>query len=397
MVAAVTECLLNQSQLEYNNPTCNEPGSMIFKEKNQTSINPNSNDYYTICPECKSDILVHNSANEVYVCQTCGCIILGGSFENDDKSDGFSVYDHGLKTKIPFVDSIEYKGNVQAAAADYQKAAEHTFHNQHRGNSKTVFTSTKLSKTQSKVNDICSSLYLSNKVRQKVAVAYQNFEDKHSLKGRSATSVAAAVVYLVCKGLSIPYSLKEIMDSVNIEGKNKIRYLKLAYKYARLMIFQNIVEGSLTISKENTLGLSEVMAKEGKTNAADLYLLKPSQVLRIHGKGKKQIIGRLHGRSGKELCAVGVILDYFGVNWYGSNSGEIPSHPEWGNNPYSIVSKLYEHEPAVKKMEEYGSRKLVCDFCAQTNKDLSQLIYHLNDDHQMNYLQIAGHLEDREL
>jgi transcription initiation factor TFIIIB Brf1 subunit/transcription initiation factor TFIIB len=135
------------------------------------------------CPECKSNLLVHNSANEEYVCQNCGCVILERSFENDDdKSDGFSVYDYGLKTKISFVESIEYnKGNVlSTTAADYyQKAAEHTFHNTHRENSKMVFTSTKLSKTQSKVSDICSSLYLSKKIRQKVAPIYQNFEERH--------------------------------------------------------------------------------------------------------------------------------------------------------------------------------------------------------------------------
>jgi hypothetical protein len=67
------------------------------------------------------------------------------------------------------------------------------------------------------------------------------------------------------------------------------------------MIFQNIVEDYLTLSKENTLGSSEVMSKEGKTNAADLYILKLSQVLRIHAKGKKQL-RRLRGRFGKELC-----------------------------------------------------------------------------------------------
>ena len=94
------------------------------------------------------------------------------------------------------------------------------------------------------------------------------------------------------------------------------------------MIFQNIVEDYLTLSKENTLGSSEVMSKEGKTNAADLYILKLSQVLRIHAKGKKQL-RRLRGRFGKELCAIVVILDYFGVKWYGMNSGVIPSYPEW--------------------------------------------------------------------
>jgi transcription initiation factor TFIIIB Brf1 subunit/transcription initiation factor TFIIB len=64
-------------------------------------------------------------------------------------------------------------------------------------------------------------LYLSKKIRQKVAPIYQNFEERHSLKGRSATSVAAAVVYLVCKGLSIPYSLKEIIDSATSREKIK--------------------------------------------------------------------------------------------------------------------------------------------------------------------------------
>ena len=80
----------------------------------------------------------------------------------------------------------------------------------------------------------------------------------------------------------------------------------------------------------------------------------------------------MHGRSGKELCAIGVILDYFGVNWYGSNSDELPSHPEWGNNPYSIVTKLYEHEPIVKKMEEYeGGKSLFVIFALKQIK-----IYH---------------------
>jgi hypothetical protein len=33
--------------------------------------------------------------------------------------------------------------------------------------------------------------------------------------------------------------------------------------------------------------------------------------LRIHAKGKKQITGELRGKSKEELCAIGVIADYY--------------------------------------------------------------------------------------
>lgn len=53
---------------------------------------------------------------------------------------------------------------------------------------------------------------------------------------------------------------------------------------------------------------------------------------------------------------------------------------------------MYSYEPIVKMIKH--EKGLECSSCNKINRDLSQIIYHLNDNHNMNYQQIADHLED---
>jgi hypothetical protein len=51
---------------------------------------------------------------------------------------------------------------------------------------------------------------------------------------------------------------------------------------------------------------------QGLRNKSRKHILpKPSHILRIHAKGKKQIRKALWGKSKQELCAVGVIIEYY--------------------------------------------------------------------------------------
>jgi hypothetical protein len=95
-----------------------------------------------------------------------------------------------------------------------------------------------------------------------------------------------------------------------------------------------------------------------------------------------------------------VILDYFGIIWNGLKYGFLPSHLEWGDDPYSIVNRLYAHESTViRTLKESTNRSgegggFACTYCNQINKDLAQIIYHLTDEHEMKYHQIASYLEE---
>jgi hypothetical protein len=60
---------------------------------------------------------------------------------------------------------------------------------------------------------------------------------------------------------------------------------------------------------------------------------------------------------------------------------------------YLLIDRMYNHEPIVVRMMKQ-EKGMICCSCNNINRNLSRLIIHLNDDHYMNYQQIADHLED---
>jgi hypothetical protein len=262
------------------------------------------------------------------------------------------------------------------------------------------------------IYNICTLLALPEIVAMLSLLIYQEFKRRSGVVDRSAIALVVAAIYLVCMRLSLPYNIEEILEKAVVQRlNNKTACMILANNYCKVLLIQNVLDYvisnhaiySFQVGEENKSwqynllhDIEENLLKlRALRNKSSSYILpKPSYILRIHAKGKKQITGELRGKSKEELCAIGVIADYYRkANYFDRKKYmTVPSYKKLQQDPYFLINKMYSYEPIVKMIKH--EKGLECSSCNKINRDLSQIIYHLNDDHNMNYQQIADHLED---
>ena len=107
----------------------------------------------------------------------------------------------------------------------------------------------------------------------------------------------------------------------------------------------------------------------------------PSTILRQQAKNVTQMFGTL--QIDNRLCALGVITQYI--------------DPNKTCNPYKLLEYVYRDNPAFQKVKEQGY--VECPFKNKHNEEynvscISELIWHMNDDHRLNFQEVANELED---
>jgi transcription initiation factor TFIIB len=222
------------------------------------------------CSACKSKVLITDHESGEIICSECGlvnsnyfqderdtwCISLGTN--TTDLKTNYSLptslarHDRGLSTTIGrpikdasghFLDAGMRSRMERLRRWDLRIKAN----NSHDGNLKDAF---------SELDSLKDKLGLPDTVVEKTAYIYRKAQIRGLVRGRTISAVLDAALYICCRELGIPKSLKEIA------GANNIKHKTLAKSYRLLIVeldikIPNVDPNKCIIKVSNKIHLEE--------------------------------------------------------------------------------------------------------------------------------------------
>ncbi len=247
------------------------------------------------CSACRSkDIITDHESGEV-ICSECGlvisdyiqncdtwCIPLGTSAPDLKSSNALLTslarHDRGLSTTIgrPNKDASGHLLN-----ADMRSRMERLrrwdlrikANNSHDGNLKDAFA---------QLDSLKDKLGLPETVVEKTAYIYRKAQLKGLVRGRTISAMLDAALYIACRELGIPKSLKEIA------GANNIKHKTLAKSY-RLLIVELDVKIPTVDPAKCIIKVSNKVKLEEKTKRKAIELM--SQLISMEVTAGKDPMG----------------------------------------------------------------------------------------------------------
>lgn len=218
---------------------------MSKKEKQDTIISSTSMDY--ICPMCNKNQTITDPESGEIICKNCGTIISekaqqeevvrpecrGFSPEqaNAKKRTGgqtsFARHDMGLATVIGKTDRDASGQKINASMHSMmERLRKWDFRTQ-------IHTPTdrNLSQAFVELDILKDKLALPSAVIEKTAYIYRKVQQRGFVRGRTISAVLVAIVYLVCRELGIPRTLKDIGAA-----DNNLRRKSISRMYRLLLL-----------------------------------------------------------------------------------------------------------------------------------------------------------------
>ena len=191
------------------------------------------------CSLCNSTKIFTDIYNGEEVCTNCGCVVNDppvnygkdrhhNSYENheDASRHGFymtqSAYDRGFNTIIQGTKD-RYNNPMSSEAAADMRRLQH-----HDNRSKVDDTVTRnLNVAMTELDRMVSALHLPNNAKEYAAYTYRKALTTDLIRGRSIDAFVAAAVYVACRVLRIPRSLKVVSE----ESKRDYQEVSMTYRF----------------------------------------------------------------------------------------------------------------------------------------------------------------------
>jgi transcription initiation factor TFIIB len=173
------------------------------------------------------------------VCSNCGLVLSDRAIDNHAEWRAFdnekvsrvrtgspnslAIHDMGLATIIgkADMDSAGHKLNAYTSSSMQRlrtwdaRTRAHT--STHRN---LIMAFNELDRLKDKLN-------LSEAIVQKTAYIYRKAQDKKLVRGRSTSSILAAAIYMTCREMEAPRSLRDVAQTTNIKRKDLARSYRL--------------------------------------------------------------------------------------------------------------------------------------------------------------------------
>jgi len=192
------------------------------------------------CPECSSLNLVHNHEMGEMVCGNCGLVLREQmmnrgpewrAFTLQEKASrsrvgmpaSYSVYDKGLSTTIDRVNRDAF-GRKLPLSTRLQMWRLRKWQIRSRVHSS---IDRNLAQAMRELNRLSDKTYIPRPVKEKAAVIYRKALDKNLVRGRSIAAIAAAALYVACRGSETPRTLHEIAEASLVDKKDVARCYRL--------------------------------------------------------------------------------------------------------------------------------------------------------------------------
>jgi transcription initiation factor TFIIB len=195
------------------------------------------------CPECESTHLVRDYARGELYCETCGLVVMEDFIQEEQEwrsytpeqsvkrsriglPSTYTLHDRGLSTEISSVLRDSYGKSLSTDA-------RRKFYRMRKLHNRLKFTSQKekrLAMGLSMVDRYVSYLGLPKNYKEACALIYRKAVANNLIRGRSVQTVAAAVIYAVCRLNGIPRTLEEIGRACSLTSKAERKRIGKAYR-----------------------------------------------------------------------------------------------------------------------------------------------------------------------
>jgi transcription initiation factor TFIIB len=234
----------------------NYQSNLSVDNTNTNTNNNNNNINIPMCSICKNDFkTVSDPESGEIICNICG-IVLSEEKElplhprvqeemtvmnhaNSKSTNTDLRYNENNSNNNNILFNIESstiigRSNVDAIGKKISKDMENKIDKLRIWERRTRYINAKdrnLKSAFTQLNSIKHKLGLSNAIVEKSFYIYKKASSSGLIQGRRTEGILSASIYLACKELEIPKTLKEISDISNVKVKS-------ISKYSRLLIFQ---------------------------------------------------------------------------------------------------------------------------------------------------------------
>jgi transcription initiation factor TFIIB len=183
----------------------------------------------------------------------------------------YSVYDKGLSTTIDRVNRDAF-GRKLPLSTRLQMWRLRKWQIRSRVHSS---IDRNLAQAMRELDRLSDKTYIPRPVKEKAAVIYRKALDKNLVRGRSIAAIAAAALYVACRGSETPRTLHEIAEASLVNKKDVARCYRLLLReldmqmpIANPLIYISKIAGRTGISGK-TQGLAiKILRKAKKKRAA---------------------------------------------------------------------------------------------------------------------------------
>jgi transcription initiation factor TFIIB len=194
-----------------------------------------------LCDMCNSGRMVTDPESAEVVCGSCGLVSPDKAmesraewttFESDNRSSGrqrvgspnsLAFHDMGLSTIISNQNK-DSSGHTLNAYVNTSMQRLRTWDARSRSN---ISGHRNLMRAFNELDRLKDKLGLTDAIVEKAAYIYRKAEEKQMIKGRSVSAIMAAAIYMACRELGAPKSLREMTETSQVKPKALTHYYRL--------------------------------------------------------------------------------------------------------------------------------------------------------------------------
>ncbi len=215
-----------------------------------------------ICSVCKSDRVITDHESGEVICSNCGLVI---SDNIQDSTD--AMYDKNRKTGVPNslarydmgISTIMGKSNQDASGHILDAAMRSRMERLRRWDLRiktSTYNNRNLRDAFDQLHTSKDKLGLPDSIVEKTAYIYRKAQQRGLVRGRAISAVLDAALYIACRELGIPKTLKEIAVANNIKRRTLAKSYRLLITELDIKI--PIIDSTKCIIKiSNTANLNE--------------------------------------------------------------------------------------------------------------------------------------------
>jgi transcription initiation factor TFIIB len=266
----------------------------------------------TICPMCKNEsIVITDVESGEMICNKCGMVISDRIEENNQQQHIFSAGESSRETRTGFPSSLARhdKGLYTIIGQSNRDAAGIRIDSVMLSRMQRIRKwdyRTQVDKAQDKslqrafmeLGTLKDKLQLSDAAVEKSAYLFRKAQQKRLVRGRTISGILSAAVYIACREMGMPRTLKEIASLTN----NKVREISQDY---RLLYF------TLDLKVPNADPLKYISKIAGKVGLSEIAKHDAAKMLNNIIKEEKS--------AGKDPMGLAAIVLYLAGAKYHEN------------------------------------------------------------------------------
>jgi transcription initiation factor TFIIB len=204
------------------------------------------------CPSCgtsEQKLFVVDSSSGETICQRCGAILEINNINQSHEWSAFDInefndkartgtpsslarHDMGLFTVIGRTDKDASGGKIDPLVrSTMERLKIWDFRSQIR-----TSTDRNLRQAFSELDVLKAKLGLSYAIIEKTAYVYRKAQERQLVRGRTTSAILAACVYIACREIGTPRTLKDISSITNVKRKDLARCYRLVVSKLELKI-----------------------------------------------------------------------------------------------------------------------------------------------------------------